>query len=61
MRFRIDENLEWVVALMPQPKPLETVATELCKMFVDAGMIEERDRGETLLNATGPFYAADVL
>lgn len=61
MRFRIDENLERVAAVMPQPKPLETVATELCKMFIDAGMIEERDRGETLLNATGPFYIADVL
>ena len=61
MRFRIDENLERVAAVMPHPKPLETVATELCKRFVDADMIDDRNITETLLNATGPFYIADTL
>ena len=60
MRFKIDENLKRVAAVMAV-RP-ETVAVELCDRFIDAGMIEvdPKNWGESVLRATGKQYVSDV-
>lgn len=62
MKFRFDKNLERVAAEMVAPVDPQTVAVELCRRFIDAGMIEDdADHwGESVLLATGPQYIADV-
>ena len=62
MRFKIDENLNRVAAAMVAPVDPETVAVELCRRFIDAGMIEDLTDyfGGSVLVATGPRYVADV-
>ena len=62
MKFRFDKNLERVAAEMVAPVDPQTVAVELCRRFIDAGMIEDdADHwGASVLLATGPQYVADV-
>lgn len=62
MRFKIDENLNRVAAAMVAPVDPETVAVELCRRFIDAGMIEDLTDyfGETASDAMGTLLVRDV-
>lgn len=60
MRFKIDKNL-FRVAAAKAARP-ETVAVELCRYFINAGIIEDTPDhwGESVLIASGPQYVKDV-
>ena len=62
MRFKIDKNLERVAAEIIGPADLSFVAENLCKRFVESGMIEDENEhwGESVLAAMGPQYVKDV-
>lgn len=60
MRFKIDENLHVVAGVVPER---ENVASDLCRRFVDAGMIADNadNYGTSILLALGPQYLSDVV
>ena len=62
MRFKIDKNLERVAAAKVAPVEPATVAVELCRYFINAGIIEDTPDhwGESVLIASGPQYVKDV-
>ena len=62
MRFKIDENLNRVAAAKVAPVAPETVAVDLCKYMINAGIIEDTTEhwGESVLIATGPRYVKDI-
>lgn len=62
MKFKIDENLQRIASEIIGPVDLNMVAENLCKRFIDAGMIEDTpdNWGESVLIATGPQYVSDV-
>ncbi len=45
-----------------EPKPVETVAVELCWSFINSGMMEQNpdNIGRTVIEATGPRYVHDI-
>lgn len=51
MRFKIDENLKRVAAAKVAPVDPETVAVELCRYMINAGVIEDTNEhwGESVL------------
>lgn len=53
MRFKIDKNLEKMVAAMDEPMAIETASAELFRPFVKAGLIHESSElvGKTPLQA----------
>lgn len=62
MRFKIDKYLEQVAAAKVAPVDTETVAVDLCKYMINAGIIEDTPEhwGESVLIATGPQYVKDI-
>lgn len=62
MKFKIDDNLRMIASAMKTPTHIESVAVELCRHFINSGMIEETTEhwGESVLIATGPRYVVDV-
>ena len=62
MRFKIDKYLEQVAAAKVAPVDAETVAVDLCKYMINAGIIEDTNEhwGESVLIATGPQYVKDI-
>ena len=62
MKFKIDSNLNVVVAAMVEPKPVETVAVELCARFADSRMIDNDpdNIGRPVIEAAGPQYVRDI-
>ena len=62
MKFKIDKNLQRIASEIIGPVDLAMVAENLCKRFIDAGMIEDTpdNWGETVFTATGPRYVSDV-
>lgn len=65
MKFKIDHNLREIaneLRTRPADIMLPLVSKELCRRFIDAGMIEDTpdNYGESVLIATGPHYVKDI-
>lgn len=65
MKFKIDHNLREIaneLRTRPADIMLPLVSKELCRRFIDAGMIEDTpdNYGESVLIATGPNYVKDI-
>ena len=65
MKFKIDHNLREIANELrthPADIMLPLVSKELCRRFIDAGMIEDTpdNYGESVLIATGPNYVKDI-
>lgn len=62
MKFKIDENLQRIASEIIGPVDLNMVAENLCKRFIDAGMIDDTpdNYGESVVIATGPHYIKDI-
>lgn len=62
MRFKIDKNLELIAKGIIGPVDLSFVAENLCRRFVDAGLIEDTpdNYGENTMVALGDCMVADV-
>ena len=62
MKFKIDKNLARVAQEIVCRADLNLVSRNLCRRFIDAGMIEDTpdNWGESVLRATGPKYISDV-
>lgn len=65
MKFKIDHNLREIaneLRTRPADIMLPLVSKELCRRFINAGMIEDTpdNYGESVLIATGPHYVKDI-
>lgn len=66
MRFKIDDDLQAVAKVFKEsigaPVPDEKFAVDLCRVFIDAGMLEDTEEnfGLPVTQAMGPQYVSNV-